>query len=104
MSIFTFWKTILKSLISKPATLMYPFIPRKFYPNTRGSIKNKIEACIYCGLCQRKCPTAAIVVSKPDKKWQIDIMRCVTCNACVEVCPTKCLSMENHYSAPVSKE
>lgn len=99
MSFFSFTKTILKSLFSKPATLMYPFVPRKFYQNTRGSIVIKIEDCIYCGICQRKCPTSAIGVNKVEKTWEIDRLGCVACNFCVEVCPKKCLAMNNQYSA-----
>ncbi|MDD5674919.1 MAG: 4Fe-4S dicluster domain-containing protein [Chitinivibrionales bacterium] len=100
MSFFSFSKTVIGSLLSKPATLMYPFKPRQFYKNTRGSIAITIESCILCGLCSKRCPTEAIVVDKPQKRWEIDRLRCCTCAACVEVCPTKCLRMENAYSAP----
>lgn len=98
MSLFSFTKTVLKSLFSKPATLMYPFVPRKFYENTRGSIAIKIEDCIYCGMCQRKCPTAALSVNKAEKSWSIDRLSCIACNYCVEVCPKKCLFMNKQYS------
>jgi ech hydrogenase subunit F len=100
MSFFTFSKTIIGSLFSKPATLMYPVKPAKVYKNTRGSIAIEIDKCILCGLCSKRCPTDAIEVDKPARKWQIDRLRCCTCAACVEVCPTKCLSMANNYTTP----
>jgi ech hydrogenase subunit F len=98
MSFFNLAGTVLKSLFRKPMTVRYPFAPREYLPNTRGSIEIKISDCIFCGLCQRKCPTSAIVVSRENKTWEIDRLRCVSCNACVEVCPKKCLAMIEQYS------
>jgi formate hydrogenlyase subunit 6/NADH:ubiquinone oxidoreductase subunit I len=97
MSLFQMTKTVIKSLFTRPATLMYPAKPAKKTANTRGHVKINPEGCITCRSCQRKCPTQAICVEVKEKTWAIDEMRCVTCNVCVEVCPTKCLSMETQY-------
>jgi formate hydrogenlyase subunit 6/NADH:ubiquinone oxidoreductase subunit I len=91
-------KTIIKSLFKKPVTTKYPFAPRICMKNSRGSIDMTISNCIFCGLCQRKCLTDAIVVDKKEHTWQIDRLRCITCNRCVEVCPKKCLDMKPEYS------
>ena len=99
--IFTFAKTISRSFFRKPATLMYPYKERKFYSITRGKIFNDIERCIFCGLCERKCPTHAITVMKATKEYDLRSLQCITCGACVEVCPPKCLSMEIDYSLSV---
>lgn len=99
MKIFVMAKKVLTSLCSRPATFRYPFVPKTYYKNTRGSITIDINKCIYCGMCQRKCPAQAITVIKADKQWEIDRLRCVSCGYCLEVCPVKCLSMENTYSA-----
>jgi len=101
MSLFLMAKTVFKTLLKGPSTRKYPFGPRRSdYKNTRGSIEQDIAKCIFCGLCQRKCPAQAIIVNREKKTWTIDRFRCVTCGNCVEVCPVKCLRMENQYSAP----
>ena len=100
MSLFKMGKVIIDSLFGKPATLMYPVIQRQYTPITRGHIEIEIESCIYCGICQKRCPTAAIEVTKAEKQWTIERMKCIQCNCCVEVCPKKCLTMKNTYSEP----
>jgi formate hydrogenlyase subunit 6/NADH:ubiquinone oxidoreductase subunit I len=97
MAILKMAATAIKSLFSRPATLMYPARPAKRTPATRGHIVIDPANCITCRSCQRKCPTGAICVEVKEKTWQIDRMRCVICNSCGDVCPTKCLSMDPAY-------
>jgi len=104
MPIFAMTKTILKSLFKKPATIRYPYEPKPVYKNTRGKVEINISACIFCCICQKKCPTAAILVSKPDKKWSIERLRCITCGYCADVCPKKCLKLDNNQSAVTAKK
>ena len=92
-------RTIIKSLFGEPATLMYPARARVYPAASRGRIVIEIEKCIFCGLCRRNCPTAALLVNKEKKTWEIDRLKCITCNACVEACPKKCLLMRPKYSA-----
>jgi formate hydrogenlyase subunit 6/NADH:ubiquinone oxidoreductase subunit I len=96
-------KTITQSLFGKPATLMYPQVPRVYSEATRGKVENEIEKCIFCRLCEKNCPTDAILVSKEKKEWQIDSLKCCTCRRCVEVCPVKCLLMHNVYFPSVTE-
>lgn len=102
MALFKLGKTITKSLFKKPETLMYPVKPAKQYKISKGHVENDIDKCIFCGSCQRVCPTQAICVNKNERTWEIDRMRCCTCNGCVEVCPVKCLSMDTKYMAPMT--
>ncbi len=91
---------VLRSLFKKPATLMYPVVPRKWEERTRGHIGIVVDECIFCGICQRKCPTNAITVDKAKRTWTIERMQCIQCSCCVEVCPKKCLTNENAYTTP----
>ncbi|MGE5678000.1 MAG: 4Fe-4S dicluster domain-containing protein [Pseudomonadota bacterium] len=102
MQAMRFVKTILGSLVGKPATAMYPIKQREKFPNTRGAIGITIENCIFCGICSKKCPTGAITVDRNDKRWEIERLKCIACSYCVESCPKKCLAMENQYSAPAT--
>jgi ech hydrogenase subunit F len=81
---------------------MYPQRPRAYSAATRGKVENEIEKCIFCRLCEKNCPTAAIGVSKEKKEWEIDSLKCCTCRRCVEVCPKKCLLMHNVYFPSVT--
>ena len=100
MATFKIAKTVLSSLFKKPATLMYPVIAREWQEKTRGHIDIDIDACIFCGICAKKCPTDAIAVERPAKSWTIQRMRCIQCSNCVDVCPKKCLTNENAYTTP----
>ncbi|MDP2913047.1 MAG: 4Fe-4S dicluster domain-containing protein [Candidatus Omnitrophota bacterium] len=101
MPFFVMAKTVLKTIFRKPYTIKYPFGGLIERPKARGSIAIDIKECIFCGLCQRKCPTKALTVVKDRKEWAIDRLRCITCAACVESCPKKCLVMESRYSPPL---
>lgn len=94
----------MRSLFKKPATLMYPVVPREWQERTRGHIENEINDCIFCGICQRKCPTNALVVDKAKRSWTIERMACIQCSCCVEVCPKKCLTNENTYTTPSTEK
>jgi formate hydrogenlyase subunit 6/NADH:ubiquinone oxidoreductase subunit I len=94
-------RTVLKSLFRRPATIKYPFGPRILSKKARGSIAIDISKCVFCGICQKKCPTGAIEVTKEQKSWKIARLRCITCGYCVEACPKKCLRMGNQYTEPM---
>ncbi len=103
---FDMLSTIFKNLGSKPATRAYPFEKREPFKDARGQISGiDIDACIFCGICNRKCPADAIVVNKAEKSWEIDQYRCIICGACTEACPKKCIIMSDaHKTSALKKE
>ena len=100
MATFKIAKVVLGSMFKKPATLMYPVVPREWQERTRGHIGIDVDSCILCGICSKKCPTDAILVDRKTRKWIIERMQCIQCGCCTEVCPKKCLTMEQVYTAP----
>ena len=97
-------KMVLGSLFKKPATKMYPVRPAVWMERTRGHIEIVIEDCIFCGICQKKCPTDAITVDRAAKSWAIQRMGCIQCSCCVEVCPKNCLTNMAGYTAPEAEK
>lgn len=92
---------IFKNMSQKPATRKYPFEKRPTFAGVRGCIKGiKIETCIFCGICVRKCPSDALVVDRANKTWELDPFKCVICGACAEVCPKQSIIMDEQHGSP----
>lgn len=103
---FDFLGNVLKNVVSKPATRMYPYEKRPPMKDTRGSLGEiNINTCIFCSICEKKCPSNAITVNKTERSWELNRLKCVICNICVEVCPKDCLKMdEAHLPGLFSRE
>jgi formate hydrogenlyase subunit 6/NADH:ubiquinone oxidoreductase subunit I len=91
---------VLNNVFSRPATRQYPVEKRDPFQDARGHIEFDMSTCLYCGSCQRRCPAAAITVSRPDKTLTFEPFRCIICEACVEACPKKSIRTEKQYRAP----
>ncbi len=99
---FDFLGSVLKNVISKPATRMYPYETREAMDKARGALGEiEIEKCIFCGICATKCPSIAIKVDKAERSWEFNRLKCIVCNVCVEVCPVKCLHMDKAHLGPL---
>lgn len=75
----------------KPAVfhnLICPFgvLQKTFGKFAKFSEKVDKEGCIGCKLCEKACPSEAIMVMK-DMKAEIDPSLCLQCTSCVLVCP-----------------
>jgi len=100
MSLFSMSGLVMKWLCRKPYTNRYPFEPRQPLPGSRGSLDVKLDTCIFCTICAKRCPTQAIEVDRAAKHWTFDRLRCISCGSCVEACPKKCLSLNTAHGVP----
>lgn len=84
--------SVLVTLRYKPEVfhnLICPFgaLQRTFGRFSRLSEKVDKDACIGCKLCEKACPSSAVVVSSEDKKAVINTELCHQCTSCRQVCP-----------------
>ncbi len=93
----------LKSLFSKPETIMYPVQERYRPEGLKGHIVLDTSSCILCGVCQRACPSHAITVDKENNSWSINRFSCIQCRACIAPCAKNSLSMADTYTAPAAQ-
>lgn len=100
---FEMLRALLRNLGTGPATRRYPAVAREMYPSSRGRVESVIENCIFCGVCQRRCPADCIVVDRQEKTWNLDPYQCIVCGVCVEVCPTKAIAMRPEFRKPRSE-
>jgi len=96
-------KNVIKNLLCKSATRMYPAVTREPFAGFRGMLENAIDVCIFCKKCQLSCPSQCIKVDLKARTWECDPFACVYCGVCVDVCPVASLSMRATYR-PVTAE
>lgn len=77
---------VLKSLITKPATVRYPYVKPEPVPGTRGKITFDMKKCDLCQDCERVCPSLAIKIFPDEKRIEYSPFRCLYCHLCVESC------------------
>ena len=88
---------IFANLTRRPATRRYPWVRRSAPSGARGRLQIDIDKCIFCGICQKRCPSNALAVAREPKSWTVDPYRCIVCGECVAACPKKCLSMNAEH-------
>ena len=95
---FDMMNNVISNFFSKPATRLFPKVFRKPFSQTRGRLGDiAINDCIFCGICERKCPSLALKVDKATRTWTLNRYKCLVCAVCVEVCPKKCLHMDEEF-------
>jgi formate hydrogenlyase subunit 6/NADH:ubiquinone oxidoreductase subunit I len=96
-------RNLLRNLVSRPVTRLYPAERRAPIAGTRGALENEIEKCVFCGLCQKRCPAEALAVTRKPNSWTLQPYACILCGYCVEVCPRKCLFFRAEHRAPSAR-
>jgi formate hydrogenlyase subunit 6/NADH:ubiquinone oxidoreductase subunit I len=94
---------VIKNFLSKSSTRLYPFEVRDPFDACRYELYNDIEECIFCGNCQRTCPSQCITVDKTSGVWDCDPFACVYCSICVEACPVHCLHQKKTHREPATE-
>jgi ech hydrogenase subunit F len=83
----------LRNLVSRPATRLYPIEIREPFAGARGTLEYDLDSCVFCGLCAKRCPAAAITCIREDKFFAIEQLTCIACGVCVDVCNKNSLSL-----------
>jgi ech hydrogenase subunit F len=92
-----------RNFLHKPITKRYPFEPFLPSQGVRGQLEMNPNSCTYCSVCEKKCPTGAITVTrKPNKSWTLRPHQCIICGYCVEICPKDSLSMNRNHRLPTA--
>ena len=104
MGSFKLGTMTIKSIFTKPETVMYPVMEKTAPDGLKGHIANDMKLCILCGICEKTCPAGALRVDKADNLWAIDRFACVQCGACTRACPKECLTMEPTYQKPLAQK
>lgn len=103
LPVLPFWLIIslLVTLRYKPEVfhnLICPFgaLQRTFGRFAQLSENVNKDACIGCKLCEKACPSKAIIVSSEDKKAVIKTALCHQCTNCRQVCPKNAINYGKH--------
>jgi len=80
---------VLRHVAQRPATVLYPSEKVEMPASYRGKVRFLAERCVGCKLCQKDCPSNALVIEKVGEKrfeaiFQLD--HCIFCAQCVDSC------------------
>lgn len=93
--------SVLVTLRYKPEVfhnLICPFgaLQRTFGRFAKLSEKVDKDTCIGCKLCEKVCPSNAILVSSEDNKAMIKTALCHQCTNCQQICPKSAIQYGKH--------
>jgi formate hydrogenlyase subunit 6/NADH:ubiquinone oxidoreductase subunit I len=97
---------LLKNLKEKPATLKFPYERAEPYERMRAKVSWEIEKCIGCMLCEKICPSNAIIVIGKGREAEIvyNVGRCIFCGECVDICPTKTIYTTKEFEIAFTRQ
>ena len=100
---FPFLKVALHNAVTKPSTVLYPFVPVEVAPDYRGRIAYDGDKCINCGMCVKVCSPAAITrteVETPEGKditYEFDLTSCTFCGTCQDFCDQHAITLTQDF-------
>ncbi|MFQ5998729.1 MAG: 4Fe-4S dicluster domain-containing protein [Candidatus Bathyarchaeia archaeon] len=102
LGLYPMW-VILKQVMKRPVTVMYPYERLQLPENSRGGFALEMDACTGCGLCDWVCPDECIDMVAIEGKQtkinavsrypEVNIEKCCFCGLCTEICPKECIIM-----------
>lgn len=92
---------ILRNLIRRPSTLLYPYEKLQMPEGFRGMHYLDLDKCTGCAACARACPNKCIymvqIPGRSRKTIEVDEGHCMFCELCAEACPFDCLFFTRIY-------
>jgi len=83
---------MLGMFVKKADTSLYPAIQANVADKFRGMLAFDAGLCVGCKLCQKVCPTDAIIIEKTEEAGEkrfiavVQLDKCIFCGQCVDTC------------------
>ena len=91
---------MLGMFVKKADTNLYPAIQANVADRFRGMLAFDAGLCVGCKLCQKVCPTDALIIEKIENPGEtegkrfsavVQLDKCIFCGQCVDTCHKKAL-------------
>ena len=95
-----------RTLLTRRATVRYPFAPLELPPCFRGRVTIEPTLCTGCGLCVRDCPAFALELEREnhDKFRLIHYRdRCAYCGQCEASCRFGAVTLISEFVGATSR-
>jgi NADH-quinone oxidoreductase subunit I len=104
---------MVKNLLSKPVTILYPVEKVPVPVSFRGRVCIAGERCMGCSMCSLVCPSHAITMIPDElevefrgkkltrkKRPEVKLFKCIRCGLCERHCPADAIRLTDELPAP----
>jgi ech hydrogenase subunit F len=99
---------ILRNLFGTPATRKYPFESHQYWAGSRGRLQIDLAKCVFCGICEKICPSRAIIKyghkDDPNVTIHYNPFACIYCARCAEKCPSCAIYILESHAVPADRK